>query len=73
MTRHDDPVPYYPEMRCHMAPLREGYTPRLDCDCRVCLWARDRTAGEVALDMDGPVRPGTPAWGALLTLAGAPA
>jgi len=67
-----EPIPFYPTLLCHLAPLREGHTPRPDCDCRVCLWARERVAGEIALDIDGPVRPGTPAWGALLALAGVP-
>ena len=83
MPEHDGPIPFYPALPCWRAPLRPvrdpwgelraSYTPREDCRCRVCLWARERTAGEIALDQDGPVRPGTPAWGALLTLAGVPA
>ncbi len=65
-------VPYYPTMPCHLAPLRAGFAPKDGCECRVCLWARGRVAGEIALDIDGPVRPGTPAWSALLALAGVP-
>ena len=73
MPEHDGPIPFYPALPCWRAPLREGSTPKPGCLCRVCQWARERTAGELALDHDGPVRPGTPAWGALLTLAGVPA
>ena len=69
----DEPVPFYPAMPCHMAPLRPGCTPQPGCDCRICQWARGRVAGDLALDIDGPVRPGTLAWGALLALAGVPA
>ena len=63
-----DPIPFYPALPCWQAPLREGSTPKPGCLCRVCLWAR----GERDKN-DGPVRPDTPAWGALLTLAGVPA
>lgn len=73
MPEHDGPIPFYPTLACHLASLREGHTPLDGCGCRVCLWARERAAGEIALDHDGPVRPGTPAWGALLALAGVPA
>lgn len=63
----DEPVPYYPLLQCWQAPLRPNIAPFRDCKCRVCDWARARL---VAIP-DGPVRPGTPAWDALLAIAGA--
>jgi hypothetical protein len=65
----DEPVPYYPEMRCHMAPLPPGQAPEDGCICRVCDWAR-ASSDRAALDSaTGPVTPGTPAWYGLLALA----
>lgn len=68
----NDPIPFYPVMACHEAPLRFAKAPKRGCICRICQWARDRAAGAIALDIDGPVTPGTPAWGALLAQAGVP-
>lgn len=55
----DEPVPYYPEMPCHTAPLPPGETPEDGCHCRICEWARRRASVE-------PIKPGTHAWNALL-------
>lgn len=70
MASNDDPIPFYPDLRCHRAPLRPGHAPKDGCDCRICQWALDRALNEVALnDATGPIRPGTPEWGALLETA----
>lgn len=66
----DDPIPFYPNLRCHMAPLRFAKAPKRGCYCRICDWARARNEGETLLaEARGPIRPGTPEWGALLAAA----
>lgn len=65
-----DPVPFYPELRCHMAPLRAARAPEPECDCKVCGWARDRASAEAQLaSVTDPIRPGGPDWAALLEIA----
>lgn len=62
----DEPIPFYPNLACHLAPLRPGAAPLVDCRCRICDWARAKDALEVSV---GPILPGTPAWDALLSEA----
>ena len=62
----DEPIPYYPTMPCHMAPCPPGETPVRGCRCRICVWARTRQAEDALFTTEGPIRPGTPAWQALL-------
>lgn len=65
----DEPIPYYPFLPCWRAPLPPNIAPFRNCRCRVCTWALARR-----VDIpEGPVIPGTPAWDALLALAGATA
>lgn len=63
-----EPVPYYPQMPCHLAPLPPNIAPLKDCRCRICVWASARLVSPIG---DEPVLPGTPEWDALLTIAGA--
>lgn len=65
-------TPYYPEMACHLAPLRPNIVPFRDCLCRLCSWARATARYDAALEA-GPVRPGGGRWDALLEIAGAQA
>jgi len=52
--------------------------PREGCECEVCRWLAGRAATLFAIMRDRdllppegtPVRPGTPAWGALMRLCG---
>lgn len=65
----DDPE-FYPELRCHMAPLRYGSAPMADCTCRICTWADARSWNDTTLALArGPIKPGTPEWRALLETA----
>lgn len=65
-----EPVPYYPEMPCHMAPLPPGQAPKPDCLCRICDWANRRAENAVVLGFSrSPVKPGTRVWDALLEAA----
>jgi hypothetical protein len=61
---------YYPEMPCHLAPLRPDIAPFRFCRCRPCGWARALARYDASLDV-GPVRPGSERWEALLEIAGA--
>jgi hypothetical protein len=66
----DDPIPFYPDLRCHRAPLRPGIAPKVGCGCRICLWATARAEHEAVLNgVTELVRPGTPQWDALLATA----
>lgn len=66
----DEPIPFYPAMRCHMAPLPPGSAPVDGCDCRICQWGNALVRGTEALDRAvGPIRPDTPEWRALMVLA----
>lgn len=67
----DEPIPFYPDLRCHRAPLRPGAAPAQGCDCRICQWATARAANEALMDSvtSQPIRPGTPEWDALLATA----
>lgn len=65
-----EPIPFYPSLACHAAPLRPGSAPLLGCECRICEWARNKATGESYLaGVSGPIQPGTPAWEALLAEA----
>ena len=57
-----EPLPTYPDFPCSEAPLRPGEAPVEGCECKVCAAMQPRD--------EGPVRPGTPAWAALLEQAG---
>lgn len=67
-----EPIPYYPETPCHMAPLRPGAAPAPDCECRICDWANRRAVVFYTLSIAAygpPITPGTRAWDALLEAA----
>ena len=55
-------VRLYSDFPCSEAPLRPGEAPVEGCECKVCAAMQPRD--------EGPVRPGTPAWAALLEQAG---
>lgn len=68
----DEPVPCYPEMPCHMAPLPPGQAPAPDCLCRICDWANRKSVTYLTLTLagyGGPIRPDSAAWDALLGAA----